>query len=1231
MPNPYNNKQNNYVTDKMASNKNTKRHRYIGISLVVLNCMTFLIAIAVMALGTPPPGTVTITSPGPNTLIESSNFTVTGTATPDKQIQVYLNNAFVGQTTSNNNGDWHIDVTGIKNGQINLYAKISEEPFLYTTHTAGTKTFTQIDTATNSVTSTIPGGIKQPEQIIHHPTQPLAYIYSSGTGTIKVINSNTYETVNDIGDIGSNVTKIALTPDGNKLVVASYGIGGKIKIFDSSNNNLIHTINSIAYDIVISPDGNKLYSTSSAVNIKSWSMTDYSALPDINVSAAASKIAINPSGTKIYVTELMASQIEIVTLASGTVTNTIAMPGEQPTKIVVSPAGDIAVVETNTQKIINLTTETLGASLGGGLSQGPVVFNSTGTTAYFSNGDIKVIDVGTNSIVGTVAKNGYGGLALTPDNTRLIAGDNSSNDISIIDADTAPFNVIANKTYPQLEYFTTLTADGTKAYASSLNTGKIFVVNTVANTIESTIGRDQLFGCHPAQTALNKTETKLYVTLSDCAAVLIIDTATNQFQSYFAIDGANFVQMSSDGSKMYIASHQNVAIYDTASGVITDTIDIGSNPAYAMALTPDDSKLYVSDPGNNRIIALDTASKTVAATIPIEDDAYALAVNPAGTIVYASTPITNHYTKISTVSDTVIGSPISTDTLPTSVNFLPDGSKMYVVTGDGLIDIFDPATDSKTSTISISSGAFIFNSGLLRNRVINTATQDIFINTPELGQLQTVPPGYTPAANSHSVINSDGSAGRLNLTPATGDKSVSEPASGVASSQNNNPNSSNFFANLPNNLVEAIKATPASVARVFPWILFTLLLGLAGILMLQVFLEYRNIKQTIILANQEKTLRSEKKNFLELSAHYLRTPLSVIQSGLELINFKTKKHEADGALNISKLLGGEIENVLQKLQDEQTAEPKLKTVEYQSIGWHVLASPAFLIPAILVGIVSIIANLLFINIAKLDLGVINLITQAMFFITAVTVFYFVVRTFTTSRARQKAAHDLLNEEKQLSHARNQLITDTHQILSEQLQHLSASIGTIKVKDQKPLLDVAGGIKSFEETLGKFELAAALQTGSTELHRTEQVNLAKLVNQISEDHNNKQKDKNLTVTTKIPSFGNVTTDAKSLRYIVSTLVDNAYKFSPKNSTVSISGNRTSLGYKLTIADQGPGINKSQLRQLFKPFSRVDNAMVFEKQGMGLSLYLDRLIMQSLGGKISVDSAAGKGTRVTLLLP
>jgi signal transduction histidine kinase len=54
-------------------------------------------------------------------------------------------------------------------------------------------------------------------------------------------------------------------------------------------------------------------------------------------------------------------------------------------------------------------------------------------------------------------------------------------------------------------------------------------------------------------------------------------------------------------------------------------------------------------------------------------------------------------------------------------------------------------------------------------------------------------------------------------------------------------------------------------------------------------------------------------------------------------------------------------------------------------------------------------------------------------------------------------------------------------------------------------------------------------------------------------------------------------------------------------------------------------------LFKPFSRTDSAETFDTEGLGFSLYLDKVITNYLKGNIAVESDQGTGTRVTVSVP
>ena len=100
------------------------------------------------------------------------------------------------------------------------------------------------------------------------------------------------------------------------------------------------------------------------------------------------------------------------------------------------------------------------------------------------------------------------------------------------------------------------------------------------------------------------------------------------------------------------------------------------------------------------------------------------------------------------------------------------------------------------------------------------------------------------------------------------------------------------------------------------------------------------------------------------------------------------------------------------------------------------------------------------------------------------------------------------------------------------------------------------------------------------------------------------------------------DEKLGRNIFVNLIGNAVKYSPttKNITITLSSEK---GYTvITITDYGIGISKSELKNIFKPFSRGKNVDLIQGTGLGLTIVKEALNI--IGGKIIVNSAIGKGT-------
>jgi signal transduction histidine kinase len=109
------------------------------------------------------------------------------------------------------------------------------------------------------------------------------------------------------------------------------------------------------------------------------------------------------------------------------------------------------------------------------------------------------------------------------------------------------------------------------------------------------------------------------------------------------------------------------------------------------------------------------------------------------------------------------------------------------------------------------------------------------------------------------------------------------------------------------------------------------------------------------------------------------------------------------------------------------------------------------------------------------------------------------------------------------------------------------------------------------------------------------------------------------------------DRALLTRALSNVLDNALKFSPPGAAVACSVALRARHWAVSVRDEGPGIEPALQSQLFQPFQRLHGASHPEVQGVGLGLLLVRAVVQRHGGSIEIDSTAGGGCTVTVVLP
>jgi len=101
------------------------------------------------------------------------------------------------------------------------------------------------------------------------------------------------------------------------------------------------------------------------------------------------------------------------------------------------------------------------------------------------------------------------------------------------------------------------------------------------------------------------------------------------------------------------------------------------------------------------------------------------------------------------------------------------------------------------------------------------------------------------------------------------------------------------------------------------------------------------------------------------------------------------------------------------------------------------------------------------------------------------------------------------------------------------------------------------------------------------------------------------------------------DPIRLKQVIINLISNAVKYNHTNGYVKISCSHIDNRLRIHIKDNGIGISKENLSQLFKPFSRFDSEHS-ETEGTGLGLVIVKQLIELMGGNIGVDSEIGKGS-------
>lgn len=229
--------------------------------------------------------------------------------------------------------------------------------------------------------------------------------------------------------------------------------------------------------------------------------------------------------------------------------------------------------------------------------------------------------------------------------------------------------------------------------------------------------------------------------------------------------------------------------------------------------------------------------------------------------------------------------------------------------------------------------------------------------------------------------------------------------------------------------------------------------------------------------------------------------------------------------------------------------------------------------------------------------------------------------------------DLGNErlERLLAGAGHQLRTPLNSVLGFTEILLMGLPGPLNEEQRRQLRSVRSGARLLETTIDNLLDLVRIESGTLKVRR-ELVDVGSVVNEVCSNIQQLADEKELTLEVDIPAGMTWCTNRRALSRILVNLTSNALSFTDAGG-VRING---VLGdgvgsARVDIVDTGIGLPDAERERVFEPFERGSARSEDGHGGAGLGLHVGRRLANLLGARITVESAPGRGSTFSLILP
>lgn len=232
----------------------------------------------------------------------------------------------------------------------------------------------------------------------------------------------------------------------------------------------------------------------------------------------------------------------------------------------------------------------------------------------------------------------------------------------------------------------------------------------------------------------------------------------------------------------------------------------------------------------------------------------------------------------------------------------------------------------------------------------------------------------------------------------------------------------------------------------------------------------------------------------------------------------------------------------------------------------------------------------------------------------------------------------VTEEKEVAKLKSEFVSTVSHELRTPLSIMREAVSIVMDGIAGPLTDKQNYI--LHTSIRNMDRLAALINDLLDISRIEagkmdlklaEVDLGKLVESAEENFRKMAEKKNILIESRIPGdMPAVLGDETKILQILTNLLGNAVKFTDEGK-ISIEASVEHNNAVVSISDTGRGIAEEDMPKLFEKFSQIDRFAGKETPGTGLGLAISKQLIELMGGKISAESAQGKGSTFSFTLP